>query len=124
MNIIKFSIYRLFTQLQLYSILYINNDILRRSGLSFIRLFGLKVRRPQFASFKKNINIAKLIILSLLNLSLLSNFYSLAHVNLASLIPVSNSSPRLIFITIKIASEIAMNTKTILNYLLNLAVFL
>src|SRR6266536_2426574 len=63
-------------------------------------------------------------ILNLFNLNLLSNFYSLAHVNLASLIFVSNSSPRLIFMTMRMASEIAMSTRTILNYLLNFAVFL
>ncbi len=123
MNIIKLSIYRLFTQLQLYSIQHINSDISRRSERSLIKLFNLSLRRPQFASFKrKNINIAKLIILSLLNLSLLSNFYSLAHVNFASLILVSNLSPRLIFMTMRIASEIAMSTRIILNYLLNFAV--
>ncbi len=121
MSTIKLSIYRLLTQLQLYSILHINGDISRRPGLSLIRLSGLRLRRLQFASFgRKNINIAKL--MNFLNLSLACNCLSLARVNLASLIRALNSLLRLISMMMRRISDIVMSTRTILIYLLGLAI--
>jgi len=83
----------------------------------------LRLRKPQFANFeKKNFNIAKLIIINLLNLNFVSFFDYLARVSLASLTRALNSLLRLTFMMMRKTPEIAINTRTISIRLLDLTI--